>query len=91
MKIGMIWHDTKDDLLTRVSRAVVYYEQKYKQTANTCYVNPAMLQSLNCNGPTTTVQPLGCNHAITIIATNHILINDFWIGHEDAEQMLTDN
>ena len=49
MDIGMLWfdNDKKTDLTTKVSRAAEYYQKKYGQMPNLCFVNPA---SLNGNG-----------------------------------------
>jgi hypothetical protein len=42
MDIGMLWfdNDKTDDLEIKVKRAVNYYQKKYGQKPNICFVNP---------------------------------------------------
>lgn len=77
MHVGMLWfdNDTKSGLDNRVERAAQYYQRKYGQTPNMCFVHPSMLAAsqadngavMNANG--VQVKPLST-----------VLPNHFWIG-----------
>ena len=45
MDIGMLWfdNDKQVDLNVKVDRAVTYYQNKYGQKPNLCFVNPCMI------------------------------------------------
>jgi hypothetical protein len=45
MNIGMLWfdNDPKADLLTKIQRATDYYQHKYGQKPDVCYVHPSMV------------------------------------------------
>jgi hypothetical protein len=45
MKTGMLWfdNDPKTDLTAKISRAASYYQKKYGQNPDLCYVHPSML------------------------------------------------
>lgn len=79
MKIGMLWFDNDQqvDLMTRITRAVQYYIQKYGKTPNICYIHPTMLPEDPENKITTSVK-LPAN--IEIKTSNLVLPNHFWIG-----------
>lgn len=76
MNLGMLWFDdSQRTLQQKIIRAAAYYSEKYRQTANVVYLNPAMnserLQS--CNG-------------IAIRESHYVLNHHFWIGREKNEQ-----
>lgn len=71
MDIGMLWfdNDTKTDLTGKIKRAVDYYQQKYGQTPNLCFVHPSMV-------PATPVVEVG----VELRTTRSVLPNHFWLG-----------
>lgn len=72
MNIGMLWadFDPKVDLKTKIGRAMDYYQKKYGNQANTCFVNPSMLDETKIQG-------------IEIRVHKSILPNHLWIGNID--------
>lgn len=75
MKIGMLWYDNsiKDNLETRISRAIEYYRNKYDfQGRMAVYVNPAMVQEITLP-------------EVSLYSSRSILLNHFWVGQEDKE------
>jgi len=72
MSIGMMWFDnSKDDLPTKLDRAVAYYRGKYQQVPNKCYVHKSMMKKRR-----------GKINGMNIIASPIILNNHIWIGRE---------
>lgn len=71
MNIGMLWfdNDNKTDLSSKIKRAVVYYQQKYGQTPNLCFVHPSML-------PANSKPDTG----LELRTTRKVLPNHFWLG-----------
>jgi len=73
MKTGMLWfdNDPKADLQTKIARAADYYQKKYGQKPDLCYVHPTMLS--------TTTRADG----VDVRPNRQVLPNHFWIGvHE---------
>jgi hypothetical protein len=70
MNIGMLWfdNDPKADLLVKIGRAADYYQGKYGQHPNLCFVHPNMVKE--------TVKPAG----IELRTSRTVLPNHFWIG-----------
>ena len=96
MDIGMLWfdNDKKTDLAAKVGRAAEYYQKKYGQMPNLCFVNPA---SLNGNGiPRFKASPVSLPDkagdavgigdgdkaccGVEIRTSKTIIPNHFWIG-----------
>ncbi len=71
MNIGMLWfdNDPKADLSSKITRAVDYYQKKYGQIPDLCYVHPSMLQG---DGMKT--------GKVEIRSNRSVLPNHFWIG-----------
>ncbi|MDH5508088.1 MAG: hypothetical protein OEZ02_12775 [Anaerolineae bacterium] len=71
MNIGMLWfdNDPKTDLLTKIDQAAAYYQRKYGNAPNQCYVNPSMLEPKKVNSPQVKISP-----------SPTILPNHLWIG-----------
>jgi hypothetical protein len=71
MNIGMLWfdNDPKSDIANKVERAAQYYQTKYGQTPNLCFVHPSMV----------TEDPLKMRE-IEVRANRSVLPNHFWIG-----------
>ncbi len=71
MNIGMLWfdNDNKTDLAGKIKRAMDYYQNKYGQTPNLCFVHPSMLP--NTPSPETGVE---------LRTTRSVLPNHFWLG-----------
>ena len=75
MKTGMLWfdNDPKADLATKIARAADYYQHKYGQRPDLCFVHPTMLG----NG----VHSQG----IEVKPNRQVLPNHLWMGiHEQA-------
>jgi len=71
MNTGMLWfdNDPKIDLTVKILRASEYYQKKYGQTPNVCFVNPGMqveVPSKSCG--------------VEVQANQMILPNHFWLG-----------
>jgi hypothetical protein len=77
MNTGMLWfdNDPKIDLRTKISRAAAYYQKKYGQIPDVCYVHPSMQidNSIRCTG--VDVQP-----------DQMILPNHFWLGLKASQE-----
>lgn len=75
MNVGMLWfdNDTKTDLSVRISRAATYYQGKYGNKPNMCFVHPSMTQ-VKSNGQALKVGE------IEIRVTKTVLPHHFWIG-----------
>ena len=75
MNIGMLWfdNDTKSDLLTKVSRAASYYQNKYGKQPNICFVHPSMAQTKSEDQAIKTGK-------IEIRLTKSVRPHHFWIG-----------
>jgi hypothetical protein len=71
MDIGMLWfdNDSKSDLLSKVRQAADYYQNKYGQEPNCCFVHPSMINEKEANTGTITVCP-----------NSTIIPHHFWIG-----------
>ena len=78
MNVGMLWfdNDTKSDLETRVSRAVIYYQKKYGKHPNLCFVHPSMAKNLVSES---LEHPIVAGE-VEIRTTRSVLPNHFWIG-----------
>ncbi len=71
MNIGMLWfdNDPKADLTSKIARAVDYYQKKYGQVPDLCYVHPSMLSG-----------DRAATSKIEIKSNRSVLPNHFWIG-----------
>jgi hypothetical protein len=83
MDIGMLWfdNDKQAELSVKIQRAVSYYQKKYGQKPNLCFVNPCMI-SPNGNGskpPKENDTPKNAN-GVEIRESNSMLPNHLWIG-----------
>ena len=77
MHVGMLWfdNDTKTGLDNRVERAAQYYQRKYGQTPNMCFVHPSMLAA--------STPDIGAGmkaHGVQVKPLSTVLPNHFWIG-----------
>lgn len=75
MNVGMLWfdNDTKSDLLTKVSRAAIYYQNKYGKQPNICFVHPSMAQ-------TKSEDQAIIAGKIEVRLTKSVRPHHFWIG-----------
>ena len=71
MDIGMLWfdNDPKSDLQSKVGKAAAYYQKKYGEVPNLCFVNPSMLAE-------------ACAEVgrIAVRSNSSIIPHHFWIG-----------
>lgn len=75
MNIGMLWfdNDPKADLRVKIERAATYYQTKYGQSPNLCFVHPSMISS-----------EAGKAGLVEIRPNRSVLPNHFWIGINSA-------
>lgn len=71
MEIGMLWfdNDPKTDLNTKLSKALLYYRQKYGKPATICFIHPSMMEGFS-------PKPA----AVEIRQNAFIRPNHFWLG-----------
>jgi hypothetical protein len=71
MDIGMLWfdNDPKADLYSKIARAADYYQKKYGQLPDLCFVHPTMLKVENVR-----------SGKIEVRTNRSVLPNHFWIG-----------
>jgi hypothetical protein len=75
MKTGMLWfdNDPATDLQVKINRAAAYYQKKYGQKPDLCFVHPSMLAK---DPPT----PDG----IELRSNRQILPHHLWLGIHDV-------
>jgi len=83
MDIGMLWfdNDAQNDLNIKVLQAVSYYQKKYGQQPNLCFVHPCMLSTKKpglMEGNRRQENPKST--LVEIKESDEILPNHFWIG-----------
>ncbi len=71
IEMGMLWFDNnpQSDFLSKVKKAAAYYQKKYGQTPNLCFVHPSMMPDK--------VLMAG---KVTVCVNNSMLLHHFWIG-----------
>ena len=82
MDIGMLWfdNDKNADLNAKVTRAANYYQKKYGQSPNLCFVHPSML-----NGNKTKKRAPSKKTAVELRPSQSLLPNHFWLGINSQE------
>jgi len=80
MDTGMLWFDNNSRLAlaARIEEAVKYYQQKYGQRPNLCFIHPTMIKT---EQPQLPVEQAG----VEIRTTAYILPNHFWLGVNTEE------
>jgi hypothetical protein len=71
MNVGMlcIHNYPNTHIIKKIDRAVNYYQQKYGQTPNLCFVHPSMVKS----------SPIKAG-SIEVRSSRSVLPNHFWLG-----------
>ncbi len=85
MDIGMLWfdNDRHADLNIKVNRAITYYQKKYGQKPNLCFVNPCMISNNgNGNNGSGSNGKVKTENGIEIRESQSLLPNHFWLGIE---------
>ncbi|HSO27744.1 MAG TPA: hypothetical protein VLS48_06710 [Anaerolineales bacterium] len=84
MKVGMLWfdNDQKRGLNERVLRAALYYQQKYGQKPNLCFVHPSMLPE----APEAADDHKYQAGEVEVRSAPVVLPNYFWIGEQASVQ-----
>jgi hypothetical protein len=79
MNVGMLWfdNDVKSDLPSKVSRAADYYQGKYGEFPNICFVHPSMARLDPDQTPK--VQRIMAGD-IEVRLTKSVLPHHFWLG-----------
>lgn len=71
MELGMMWfdRDPKTTLVDKIDRASVYYQKKYGEIPNQCFVHPNMLgeDGVDIEG-------------LKVVSSQYMLPNHLWIG-----------
>lgn len=76
MHTGMLWFDNSPStLITKIQRAVEYYQKKYGRTPDLCLVHPSLLEK---DQGTITIDKL------TVRPYRPVLPGHIWIGIEDV-------
>jgi len=83
MDIGMLWFDNsqQEDLKSKIARAAAYYQKKYGQNPNMCFVHPSML-GINGKKEMEASEPSIKTGKVEVRPSVSILPNHFWIGVE---------
>jgi hypothetical protein len=78
MNTGMLWfdNDPKMDFNTKIMRAAEYYQKKYGQRPNLCFVHPSMA-----------VEAPSKTSVVDIQVNQMILPNHFWLGVKQSSVM----
>jgi hypothetical protein len=71
MKTGMLWfdNDPHTDMTKKLTRAATYYQNKYGQQPNVCFVHPSMIKDAPPK-----------NNGIELRSSRSVLPNHFWLG-----------
>ena len=71
MKTGMLWfdNDPKTNLESKILKAACYYEHKYGQNPNLCFVHPSMLKDQTV-----------LKEGVEIRSSTKVLPNHLWMG-----------
>lgn len=82
MDIGMLWfdNDKRSDLKSKVSRAAVFYRDKYGKNPNICYVHPSMVKGEKVKAGD-----------IEVRSSVSVLPNHFWIGVQNGSSKVNGN
>jgi len=72
MNIGMLWfdNDPHTELPKKVARSVAYYQTKYGQAPNLCFIHPSMIKET----------PVPPTQGVEVRLSRSVLPNHFWLG-----------
>lgn len=75
MQTGMLWYDNdpKTDLPTKIIRAASYYQRKYGQRPDLCFVHPSLFKDNTAKANDIEVKP-----------NQLILPNHLWLGFHES-------
>lgn len=75
MNIGMLWfdNDPKADLTTKIQRATEYYQHKYGQKPDVCFVHPSMV-----------IEKTAKMNGVEVQANQMVSPDHFWLGVKAA-------
>ncbi len=76
MNVGMLWLDSEktSNVAAMIANAATYYQKKYGQAPNLCFVHPSLLENTDQNKD---------NADIAVKSDKTILPGLLWIGVED--------
>lgn len=76
MDVGMLWYDDakRVELEEKVGRAMAYYQDKYGQVPNVCYVHPSLL------APDGAARLLASG--VLVKPSKTVITDHFWMGVE---------
>jgi len=75
MSTGMLWYDSnpKIDLLSQIAQAAAYYQYKYGQYPELCYVSPDTLDALSARP-----------NDIAVLPDRQVQPGHLWLGVRDG-------
>jgi hypothetical protein len=87
MNIGMLWfdNDPQSDLVAKVTRAANYYQGKYGNRPNLCFIHPSMAVVEQDIDETPANLKAG---EVEVRCTQSVLPNHFWIGTQILDENL---
>ncbi len=87
MNFGMLWfdNDTQSDLVAKVTRAANYYQGKYGNQPNLCFIHPSMAVLDRDQDETPASFKAG---EVEIKLTKSVLPHHFWIGTQILDENL---
>ncbi len=78
MNIGMLWYDNSStiDIAEKILRAADYYQRKYGQKPNVCFVHPSMLGLSSSQQYPESFQAAG----LKVELSKDVLPHHLWLG-----------
>jgi hypothetical protein len=75
MSTGMLWYDnnSKNDLLSQIAQAAAYYQYKYGQYPELCYVHPDTLGTAQIRA-----------NDIVVLPDQQVQPGHLWLGVRDG-------
>jgi hypothetical protein len=75
MSTGMLWYDSNpnNDLFSQIAQAAAYYQYKYGQYPELCYVHPDTLGTSPIN-----------THDIMVLSDQQVQPGHLWLGVRDG-------
>lgn len=83
MEIGMLWFDNDPqlELGEKVRKAADYFQNKYRQAPNVCFVHPSMITDVSTQAGMVAI----CSHSA--IQPHHFWIGFAQEGHPEVQQV----
>lgn len=77
MSTGMLWfdRDPTSELFVKVEQAAIYYQTRYGQKPNLCFVHPSLLNNNN-----SVSLPFMSSAGIEILPSQQVKPDQLWMG-----------